>query len=286
MSLLSAAPRRLWLIGGTQESARLARSLAAEQIPCWITITTEAARALYPLSPHLHIWVGRLAAEMLPAWIQTHAIVAILDASHPFATEISQSAIAVATQLALPYLRFERPGMALPEADGTHPDPAKESGPGAAVGKEWTGSSAAHLTFSSFQSLLATEVLLGQRVLLTVGYRPLVWFQPWQGQATLFARILPSVTALQAAIAAGFTPDRLIALRPPVTAPVEQALWHQWQISVVVTKASGAAGGEDVKRAVATALGVQLITIARPDLVYPQQTADLAIALQFCQQHL
>lgn len=228
-----------------------------------MTVTTEAARGLYPDSSYLDIWVGRLQAAALPDFLQAHHIVAILDASHPFAVEISQSAIAIATQLQLPYLRFERPPVVRP-----------------------AGQAGQETVFSSFQALLATEVLLGQRTLLTVGYRPLQLFQPWQEKATLFARILPSLTALQAAIAAGFTPDRLMALRPPVSALLEQALWHQWQISTVVAKASGQAGGEAVKRQVAAQMGLQFITIARPALTYPQQTDERAIALAFCQQAL
>lgn len=53
-------------------------------------------------------------------------------------------------------------------------------------------------------------------------------------------------------------------------------------ISVVVTKASGTPGGQDVKRTVAAELGIDLIAIARPTVEYPQQTSDLSVALDFC----
>jgi precorrin-6A/cobalt-precorrin-6A reductase len=86
---------------------------------------------------------------------------------------------------------------------------------------------------------------VGERTLLTLGYRQLRPFAPWQSQACLFARILPSLPALDGALAAGFTPERLIALRPPISAELETALWQQWQITQVITKASGPAGGED-----------------------------------------
>jgi precorrin-6A/cobalt-precorrin-6A reductase len=97
----------------------------------------------------------------------------------------------------------------------------------------------------------------------------------------LFARILPSPTALEAVLAAGFTPDRIIALRPPITAELEVALWRQWQITQVITKASGQAGGEDRKQAIAAKLGVRLIRIARPAIAYPKQTDSLDTAIEF-----
>jgi precorrin-6A/cobalt-precorrin-6A reductase len=98
----------------------------------------------------------------------------------------------------------------------------------------------------------------------------------------LFARILPSITALEAALMAGFTPDRLIALRPPISLELERALWQQWQLSLVVTKASGKPGGEDVKRQLAAELSVKLAVIDRPILNYPQWTNDLEQAIGFC----
>lgn len=250
-------PQRVWLIGGTSESAELARQFLQHQIPCTVTVTTATAQALYPPSSLLRVVVGRLGPTELEGFLQQQAIAAILDASHPFAVEVSHLAMAAATQYGLPYLRYERPGQALP----------------------------AHvLTVPDYPTLLATDWLENQRVLLTIGYRNLELFQPWQTRATLFARILPSPEALEAALQAGFTPDRLVALRPPLSPELERALWQHWQISRVVTKASGVAGGEVVKAQLAADLGIQLIVLTRPQVSYLQVTSDLATALQFCER--
>lgn len=259
----------IWLIGGTQESAILAQAIAAQHISCVVTVTTETARTLYPVAPSLQIRVGAFSAESLSDFLRHSGIIAIVDASHPFAVAISQQAIAAATQLNLPYLRYER--LTIPQAHPAEPSPQN---------------SAHCLILDSFQTLIAGDYLQNQRVLFTVGYRPLTLFQPWQTQAILFARILPSVTALEAALQAGFTPDRIMALRPPISADLEHALWKQWQLSMVVTKASGVAGGEDIKRRVAADLGIQLVVIARPEINYPQQTSDPTIIVEFCQQQI
>ncbi|WP_346289415.1 cobalt-precorrin-6A reductase [Sphaerothrix gracilis] len=249
--------RRLWLIGGTREGLQLARAIAAQKIPCIVTVATATAQQAYPDVPTLQVRVGQLTAGTIDFFLQQAQVTAILDASHPFAVDVSQLAIAAAAAQNIPYLRYERPQL---EANPlTH-------------------------SIDSLETLLASDLLSQQRVLLTLGYRWLHHFQPWQCCATLFARLLPSMKALEAAIAAGFTPDRLIALRPPVSAQLEAALWQQWQISQVVTKASGAAGGEQIKRQVAQQLGVQLIVINRPAIAYPRQTSDISAALNFCQQ--
>lgn len=261
--LMGSATRQVWLIGGTQESAQLATMIAQACLNCVVSVTTESARHLYSEVPELQVRVGQLSASQLGGFLRVHNIAAILDASHPYAVEISQSAIAIATQLKIPYLRFERPAL-----------------------EATLDSSSSRITLDSFTTLVTGSYLQGQRVLLTIGYKPLALFAAWQTQATLFARILPSAVALEAASAAGFQLDRLIALRPPVPADIERALWQYWQISLVVTKASGRPGGEDIKRTIAAELGVSLIVIARPELSYPQQTSNLSTALEFCCRHL
>ena len=73
------------------------------------------------------------------------------------------------------------------------------------------------------------------------------------------------------ALDAGFDGKRIIALRPPITPELEIALWQQWQISLVVTKASGKVGGEEIKQKIAQKLNIPLIAISRPNITYPQQ---------------
>lgn len=269
--------RRLWLIGGTQESRQLVAQILAhvkrrgehplgKDAPgLLVTVTTCAARALYPETDAITLRVGPLTVSQAADLIASERIGAVLDASHPFATEISAHAIALAQRFDLPYLRYERPTVAA-SAEIAWQDAAGRAG---------------NLQLPDFASLVAGGYLQGERTLLTVGYRNLSQVQPWQSQGTLYARILPSASALAAAIAAGFTADRLIALRPPVSPALEKALWQQWRITQVVTKASGQPGGEDHKLQVAAELKVRLIRISRPPVVYPVQTVCLQEAVQF-----
>lgn len=249
----------LWVIGGTGEAVELAAALAAEQIPCVVTVTTAAARHAYNESAHLKVLVGGLDVASLEEFIRAQRVGAVLDGSHPFAVEISKGAIAAAQTLNLPYWRYERPALEPPSNNRTH-------------------------YIDNLHAALTPEILLEQRTLLTLGYRWLHNFTPWQTQATLFARILPSPVALDAALAAGFTPDRLIALRPPITAELERALWQQWRITQVITKASGAPGGEDTKHTVAEQLNISLFILNRPPLDYPVVCRSQRDALALCRR--
>ncbi|MBE9114704.1 precorrin-6A/cobalt-precorrin-6A reductase [Lusitaniella coriacea LEGE 07157] len=301
-------------MGGTQESREIARAIARLKLPCLITVTTQAATHLYEPSPQQHILVGRLNPEDLQPFLLEQNIAAVVDASHPFAVEISQRAIAVTRDYNIPYLRYERPVSVikqgdraggrgevgtplrsqadLGEAGGQHFDTLSDRGD-EAVGAQCLRpkSQSLHpepqiIELDSFTTLLQGNYLENQRTLLTVGCKILPRFQPWQNRATLFARVLPTVNSIDIALKAGFTPNRLIALRPPISPELEQALWQQWQISLVITKASGKAGGETLKRTLAQQLGISLIIIARPPVAYPQKTSDLNQVLTFCQQTL
>ena len=250
----------IWLIGGTSESALIAETLLAQGYKCLVSVTTESAIDLYPKTDLITVKVGRLSFEEMVAWVEQQGITKIIDASHPYAVAVSQSAIELSQQLQIPYLRYERPQVS--------PD-----------------TSFPVIELESFDTLVNSDYLHHHRVLLTVGYKALSQFQFWHQKATLFARVLPSVSSLENALEAGFPQKQLIALRPPVSYELEKALCEQWKISLIVTKASGKAGGEDIKRQVATALRIPLIVIRRPELVYPQKTSKLETVVNFCCEH-
>lgn len=252
--------KQIWLIGGTTESVLIAKTIIAEGDACLVTVTTSAAIALYPDSDLIKIRVGMLSFSEMVALVTEEEMAGIIDASHPYAVEVSRNAIALSEQYHLPYLRYERPMITDPTAKYL-------------------------ITLDSFETLIEGNYLSQQRVLLTIGYKALPLFQPWLEKAVLFARILPTVSSLEKALEAGFSPKQLIALRPPVSYEVEKALCEQWEISMIVTKASGKAGGEETKKAVAKALNISLIVIERPQLAYPKKTSTLEDVVQFCRQY-
>ncbi len=248
----------LWLIGGTGESAALVSVLLQQGFTLTVTVTTPEAQCLYPANPNLTAIVTQFTLGQLREFLVTQGIRAIVDASHPFAQQITKTAVDVAQQLNLPYLRFERPSLALPENG---------------------------VEFADIESLLTSHCLHHKRVLLTIGAKWLPQFHLWHDHAMFFARILPRLESLKIAVTAGFSPDRIIALRPPVSAALEKALWQQWQIHVVVTKASGDRGGELMKQQVAQSTGVQFIRIARPGCPTEPATDSLETVITFCQKH-
>ena len=282
-------PAHVWLVGGTSESAALARALSKSGVPYVVTVTTTTAKKLYPDTAT--VWVGQLSASSIDAFIAHWQVRCILDASHPFAIEISRLAIAVTNRAVdsavISYLRYERTEV----CQQSSPEQVI-SGTGSSDQRNIdTNNTDGLITFiSSLSGLLDSGVLQHQRVLFTLGYRQLSEFAPrldsLRQTSQLFVRVLPSLRSLSAVLAAGFSDQEIVAIKPPISLALERALWQQWEISVVVAKASGIAGGEAVKRAIALELGIRLILIERPTIIYPQQTNLISEAIEFCAKTL
>ena len=266
--------RSVWLIGGTSESAKLASALLAAHIPFVVTVTTKAARQLYP--EPTRVVVGQLTPDRMEDFVRTYCIGCVLDASHPFASVISKSAIATVQQIeaknqAIAYIRYERRTVSKGDVQTS-------------AGCDRT------LTFESIETLFDHLQHHKHRILFTLGYRTLVSYASHiaklRQKSQLFARILPSPAAISAAVAVGFSSKEIVALRPPISYDLEKAIWQRWNISCVVAKASGEASGEIVKRQLAAELDVRLALLKRPQITYPHQTEDISQAVQFCKEQL
>ncbi len=286
--------KHCWLIGGTSDSAAIARQLSALAIPYIVTVTTPSARKLYPTNAQ--IWVGKLSPLLAQDFVRRYHVECIADASHPFASEISKCAIALSQKHSLPYLRYERPTLTN--------TPSSNQNSSTTVCEKPTIT-----TVDSIDSLADSVLLKNQRVLFTIGYRHLEKFANLRPAAKLYARILPSPEAIAGALSAGFSAKEIVALRPPISLDLEIALWKQWNISCVVAKASGqlvtpaahssqktraqkadlysreSVSGESVKKQAALALGTHLILIDRPTVIYPHKTENLEEIIVFCQKH-
>ena len=279
---------QVWLIGGTSESRELAQTLSARKIPYIVTVTTPEAQALY-LEAH-RVRVGAMTPAARSVFALSHNVRCILDASHPFASTVSQQAIALSTAADLghpiSYMRYERSAHHSIEQDSTDQDSADQDD----AEQHRTHSQRATQTnvtvVENLKTLIESDLLRHQRVLFTLGYRSLPQVARLHETSTLFARVLPSEMSIAGAIAAGCSPANIIALRPPVALALEKALWQQWDISYVVAKAAGSASGETVKRQAATALGIHLVLLKRPTLLYPKQTNCVLEAINWCAESL
>lgn len=218
---------RVLILGGTGEARRLATALVAEGAD---VLSSLAGRVVNPLLPPGEARIGGFGgATGLTAWLQTHPVQAMVDATHPFAATMTASAAAAADVTGVPLLRLQRPGW--------FPQP----------GDDWS--------WVDSQAEAAIAVAGFDSVFLTTGRRGLAAF------AGLTARCLVrSVDPPSPPL-----PERttLVLARGPFTVEEELALMRQHGVGVGVTKDSGGAMTA-AKLTAARELGLPVVLIRRP----------------------
>jgi len=95
------------LLGGTTEASRMAQALADAGVP---SVFSYAGRTDAPVAQPLPTRVGGFGGiPGLRDYLQREAITHVIDATHPFAAQMSHHAVQACAELALPLLALERP---------------------------------------------------------------------------------------------------------------------------------------------------------------------------------
>ncbi len=243
---LDQAPgQRLWLFSGTGDGPPLVRELLQRGWQLCVSVVTAEASRPYASHPRLELRVGplggsealRLALES--AQRQGRPFTAVIDATHPFATQIHRQLQVACQQAGVPLLGLERQS-----ATGLDPQPP--------------------VTWLERLEDLASAELAGVRLLLAIGARHLALGVQSSPGAVHHARLLPRPAALQLALAAGLDPGRLACLQPLAPASgVEAALVRRWRIEAIVARQSGPPT-ERLWRRVAAEQGCRLLLLRQP----------------------
>lgn len=233
------------LLGGTSDARELARAIqAAGHEVVLSTVTVYGAQLA--AEDGLAVRSGALNTAELSRLVAD--AVAVVDATHPFAEQISRAAQAVCRQHARPYLRFERPAEPLPADVLRAPDAA----------------TAAHLAVSRASS---------GAILLTVGSKTVNIYVEVARRAgvRVIARVLPTPESLAACAAAGLQASDIVALQGPTSAELDAALLRHFGATVLVAKESGSAGGLGEKLRAVRAVAGTAVVVERP--AYPANLA-------------
>jgi precorrin-6A/cobalt-precorrin-6A reductase len=245
------------LLSGTSEGRILSARLRAGGVPFVASVTTPEARQLFAgIEPAPEVLVTRFSGDALGTFVRERRVSAILDATHPFAQRISESAIQAAAQEHIPYVRYERPARGLSAESGEI------------------------LVSPTIESAAKVCREHGTRIFVTTGAKTLYLFREVIAAKHVVARILPTVASLSQALETGLPPAQILALRGPFSQELEYALLRQYHIDLLVTKDSGAAGGLETKLTAAAALHVPAVVVSRPQLTYPNLYHDLEQAVQ------
>jgi precorrin-6A/cobalt-precorrin-6A reductase len=250
---MEQAPMRVLILGGTTEASELAHLLAAD--PRFEVTLSLAGRTLRPRPQPVRTRTGGFGGpDGLAAWLQQEAIEAVIDATHPYADQISSNAVTACGRLAIPLATVLRPAW--------QPLP----------GDNW-------LTVASAEAAADALGPQPRRVFLSLGRLELGAFAS-DPQHHYLARMIeaPEDVVLPHDI-------KLIFDRGPFDEGAETALLTQERIDVMVSKNSGGAATY-AKIAATRQLGIPVVMIARPHKWHGHALDDAKGAVMWLEQRL
>ena len=226
------------LFGGTSEGRELAKWLDArgtcEVVAC--SATDYGGELVSGLS-NVRPVVGPLDDGAKEALVSENDFACIIDATHPYALHVSGSVARLAGNHGIPLLRLVRDDV---EEDGC--TMVEDAGHAARYAASRPGN-----------------------ILLTTGSKDLEVFVRETGDpARLYTRVLPVADSVGHARELGIPVDHIVAMQGPFSREFNAALMRELGIAVMVTKASGKAGGFAEKVAAAHDCGVEAVVIGRP----------------------
>ncbi len=226
---------KLCVFAGTTEGRRLLADAPVEVTAC---VATEYGEALLTPRDRLTVSHRRLTEEEMEALLARERFDLVVDATHPYAAEVTENIAQACRGAGVEYLRLLREADAPPEGAVYLPD-----------------------TESAVNWLAETE----GNILLTTGSKELAKYAALPGFARrVCARVLPMEASLSACRAAGLGPDRIIAMQGPFSREMNAALLEAVSAKYLVTKDTGGTGGFGEKAAAARDAGAVLVVVGRP----------------------
>ena len=240
---------KICIFAGTTEGRQLA-SLLKEAAAVTVCVATEYGEVLLDGAEDIAVHTGRMSEADMERLFAAERFERVIDATHPYATEVTENIAAAASRTGTPVLRVLR------EADRRIPGAVYVSS--AEEARDW---------------LAARE----GNVLLTTGAKELSAFEGLD-MGRVWARVLPLAASLEACEAAGIPAAHIVAAQGPFSYEMNLAQLRMIGAKYVVTKASGKTGGFDEKIAAAQAAGVIPVVIGQPRQT-PGVCLDDAVAL-------
>ena len=231
------------LFAGTTEGRMLAERLSEAGVRCTVSVATEYGAQVLGAGKGRTLLQGRLTQEQMEFLICEEGYTCAVDATHPFATEVSAQIRKACGAAGIPYLRLAR------DTEG------ESAGSGADI-------------YEAASMREAAEILRGipGNLFVTTGSRDLPLLAQIIGDpARLFVRVLPFADSLQVCADCGIPAGHVIAMQGPFTRELNEAMLRQTGASALLTKESGRTGGFDEKIAAARALGIPAVVVTNPE---------------------
>lgn len=240
------------IYAGTTEGRELAQALQQANIPVILSVATEYGKevALQNLSQEgVVIRQGRRSLEEMKQWAK-EPLTCIVDATHPFATQVSRQILESIKGQSLPFFRISR----------------KKQDEETEALIQWLQERQLYYLFEDFSSCVQELKKRKDTIFFTTGSKDLHQLKGEESfQKQCILRVLPGKESIALCEAAGFEGKQIIAMQGPFSKELNVALLQQYQCGALVTKESGLLGGYREKLQAAKELQIPCFVIKNPE---------------------
>jgi len=230
---------KLLIFAGTTEGRALSEYLSDLEVRHTICVATEYGEIVLKENPMAAVHRGRMSQEEIIAFLRNGSFSAVIDATHPYAELVTQNVKAAARETNLPYFRLIRERSVTENCGNVR------------------------YFETSVACAKALEHTTGN-ILLTTGSKELAAYCSSENvRCRLYVRVLPSAESISLCNEQGIYARQIIAMQGPFTEELNEALLRQYDISCLVTKESGQAGGYFEKLDAAKRTGISVFVIGR-----------------------
>ncbi len=249
---------KIFLTAGTEDGRKLAEFLTQKGYDVTVSVVSDYGKKILQQYNGIKISEKKLNADELIENLRGKFDI-LVDATHPYAVNVSQNAIDACQRLKIPYIRFERDEIEIAEENIFKVD--------------------------GYESAAIKAAELGKNIFITTGSRNLKKFVefPALKDCNLTVRILPTAEVLRECESYGLTPKQIIAMQGPFTIELNVETFKHCRADVIITKNSGKIGGADTKIAAAKILNLPVVMIERPKIFYPNVAKTFEEVLNFIQ---
>lgn len=250
--------RPVLLFGGTTEGRELAARLAGRGQRTILCVATDYGReVLEPellANPCLDVRIGRMDAEEMRRLILEEEPGLVVDATHPYADQVTRNVREACEKTGRECLRCLRPRSGEESSGDMGVRSGAESPEGGVV------------RVPSVQAAVEWLAARDGDILVTTGSKELATFSQLPDFATrVYARVLPTLPSLSACLDQGLSGRHIIAMQGPFSEETNRSQLAEFNCRFLVTKDTGDNGGFREKVRAAGEAGAVALVIDRPE---------------------
>ncbi len=228
---------KVLIYAGTTEGRRLAEYLLKHEVSVHVCVATEYGESLLPEGSEITTTHERMDETRMIEFINEYNPAYVVDATHPYALEVTENLQNACEKVGVRYLRLLRD----------------------------TGGEKSDCIYvdSMDEAIEYLEQTTGN-ILATTGSKELAVFQNLTDyKKRVYARVLSTAKVAHKCEQLGFTGKNLICMQGPFSVEMNYAIMKSYDIAYMVTKDSGNVGGFLQKYSAAKRAGVKIVVLGR-----------------------